>query len=184
MKALVHEWRSLSNRRTGHSGSGQMKTFLLIAAFLLSFTASARDYEMPDPNITPGAVLTTDKAKICQVGYTKTVRNVPTRTKNQVFRLYGLLTKEEQESFCHQKSKRGCEIDHLISLELGGSNAVENLWPQQYGGSAEKKDRLENRLHRDVCKGLIPLEQAQKEIAVDWKKAYDKRYDENGKARK
>jgi hypothetical protein len=162
-----------------------MKYLLLGALLFISFNAHAvRDYEMPDKNITPGAVLTTDKEKVCQTGYTKTVRNVPDRTKGQVFRLYGLLTKEEQDSFCHQKSKRGCEIDHLISLELGGSNAVENLWPQQYGGSAERKDKLENRLHKEVCTGTITLEQAQKEIATDWKKAYNKRYDSNGKLRK
>jgi hypothetical protein len=52
-----------------------------------------------------------------------------------------------------------CEIDHLIPLELGGSNAPENLWPQRYDGerNAARKDRLERRLHAMVCRGEISL---------------------------
>lgn len=45
----------------------------------------------------------------------------------------------------------GCEVDHLISLELGGANAIENLWPQPFDGkwNAHVKDRLELRLHKE-----------------------------------
>ena len=47
------------------------------------------------------------------------------------------------------------EVDHLISLELGGSNAIRNLWPEPYAGrwGARTKDVLENRLHDLVCEG-------------------------------
>jgi hypothetical protein len=41
-------------------------------------------------------------------------------------------------------------VDHLIPLELGGSNDIANLWPQSYVTvwNAHMKDRLENRLNR------------------------------------
>ena len=32
---------------------------------------------LPDPQMTPGDVLTTDRSVICVPGYTKTVRDVP-----------------------------------------------------------------------------------------------------------
>jgi hypothetical protein len=61
-----------------------------------------------------------------------------------------------------------------IPLELGGSNAIGNLWPQNYRGflNADDKDRLENYLHDAVCSGRMPLQTAQEAIATDWVKAY------------
>jgi 5-methylcytosine-specific restriction endonuclease McrA len=46
--------------------------------------------------------------------------------------------------------KEGCEVDHLISRELGGADATDNLWPQPYTQhpGAHEKDRLENQLHK------------------------------------
>jgi hypothetical protein len=64
----------------------------------------------------------------------------------------------------------------LISLELGGSNSVKNLWPEAYDldWGARVKDALENKLHTMVCSGDISLERAQHEIATDWIAAYKK----------
>jgi hypothetical protein len=62
-------------------------------------------------------------------------------------------------------------VDHLISLELGGADVAENLWPQSYDTvtwNAHTKDKLEDRLHALVCAGRLPLEQAQRDIATDW----------------
>ena len=77
-------------------------------------------------------------------------------------------------------AKKGvcCEVDHLISLELGGSNRLRNLWPEPYNivWNAHVKDRLENRLHQMVCAGELDLTTAQQAIASDWIAAY-KRYE-------
>ena len=69
-------------------------------------------------------------------------------------------------------------MDHLISLELGGSNRLNNLWPEPYDitWNAHVKDRLENRLHELVCTGQLDLMTAQRAIATDWISAY-KRYE-------
>jgi hypothetical protein len=59
----------------------------------------------------------------------------------------------------------------LISLELGGSNDIGNLWPQSYRTepwNAHVKDKLEDRLHMLVCAGKLSLPDAQKAIAGDW----------------
>jgi hypothetical protein len=60
-----------------------------------------------------------------------------------------------------------CEVDHLISLELGGSNALANLWPQPYP-DATAKDKVENALHWLVCHGRLDLRVAQRGIARNW----------------
>lgn len=122
---------------------------------------------LPDLAMTPGDALTTDAAVVCVPGYTKTVRDVPQSVKNQVYRQYGVVSRAPREY----------EVDHLISLELGGSNSIRNLWPQSYVTqplNARVKDRLENKLHQLVCDGKLPLEQAQREIATDWTAAYAK----------
>ena len=121
----------------------------------------------PDPVMTPGGVLPVTKEDICVPGYSKKVRNVPIGVKRKVYDAYGITQHKTGEY----------EIDHLISLQLGGSNSVKNLWPQSYltqPWNAHVKDALENRLHSEVCKGHLDLATAQREIATDWIAAYQK----------
>lgn len=139
--------------------------FLLIASTAMAVT-------LPDPAITPGMALPVTAAQICVAGYSKTVRNVPMSLKLQVYRAYGM--EQPRTGYC--SGLQGCEVDHLISLELGGSNDPANLWPQPYDGvlNAHDKDRLENELHRLVCAGDLSLEEAQTEIRTDWTAAFRK----------
>lgn len=120
---------------------------------------------LPDPDCTPGAIFpaaTVDQ--ICQSGYSSTVRNVPQSTKDEVFAEYGIASHAPGEY----------EVDHLISLELGGSNSIANLWPQPANPTPgfHQKDQAENYLHDQVCSGRIPLEQAQIQIATNWLAIY------------
>jgi hypothetical protein len=119
---------------------------------------------LPDPACASGAVLTTDTSVICVSGYTQTVRDVPLSEKQQVFAEYGI------DWSLHS----GYEVDHIISLELGGSNEISNLYPESYSiqYGARVKDKLENYLHREVCVGRLPITVAQQEIATDWLKYY------------
>lgn len=123
----------------------------------------------PDPALTPGATLPVTKDDICVPGYTQKVRNVPLDVKRQVYAEYGIT----------QHRSGDYEVDHLISLELGGSNSVKNLWPQSYRTqpwNAHVKDALENELHAEVCSGTLDLAAAQHEIATDWIVAYRKHF--------
>jgi len=119
---------------------------------------------LPDTACSPGAVLTTDSKVVCVVGYTKKVRAVTTATMKKVFKEYDL----------SWSNRSNYEIDHLISLELGGSNDISNLFPESYTitNGARVKDTFENYLHSQVCKGLMILEEAQKEISGDWLSYY------------
>ena len=122
---------------------------------------------MPDPQLTPGATLDVTNDDICVPGYAKKVRNVPAAVKQQAYTAYGITRHAPGEY----------EVDHLISLELGGSNALQNLWPQSYQTqpwNAHVKDHLENELHRLVCAGQVALATAQHDIATDWIAAYKK----------
>lgn len=128
----------------------------------------------PDLQLTPGAAGTVSAADVCRPGFARQMRDVPETTKRQVYKEYGV-TPERGERF---------EIDHLVPLELDGANDKRNLWPQPFAGiwTAGQKDRLENALHREVCRGQEPLEQAQKEIKQDWIGAYQRRFGLKGGA--
>lgn len=121
---------------------------------------------LPDNACTPGAVnpsLTKDI--LCDPSFsTKSVRNVPTQEKDVVYHEYGVAS----------HSPGQYEVDHLISLELGGSNDIANLWPEaaEPRPGFHEKDLVENYLHRQVCRGAIPLATAQQQIANDWLSVY------------
>jgi hypothetical protein len=121
---------------------------------------------LPDPRLTPGDVFDVSAVDLCVAGYAKKVRHVTQSTKRAVFSTYGVAWQD----------RSGYEVDHLISLELGGSNSTKNLWPQPYGGTynARQKDALENRLHLLVCRGQLDLKTAQRAVARDWVNAYRK----------
>ncbi len=117
---------------------------------------------LPDAACTPGAALRGVRAAdVCRPGYASSVRNVPVSVKRIVFAAYGVSGPNLGKRY---------EIDHLISLELGGSNAVSNLWPEAARPKPgfREKDRVENLLHREVCAGTISLSRAQLLIRHKW----------------
>ncbi len=121
---------------------------------------------LPNASLSPGDILEVTKADICVSGYSSKVRNVPESVKNQAYQEYGITS----------HAPGAYEVDHLISLELGGSNSLKNLWPESYSGdwNAHIKDKLENKLHSLVCDGSLNLATAQHEIATNWIAAYQK----------
>ena len=131
--------------------------FVILFCFL-PFSGRCEPPILPDPKLTPGDALDVTIADISVPGYTKKVRNVPEEVKRRVYAEYGILTHAPREY----------EVDHLIPLEIGGSNSIKNLWPQSYitqPWNAHVKDVLENRLHVLVCSGKLDLKTAQQEIA-------------------
>jgi hypothetical protein len=129
--------------------------------------AAAGEY-LPDPACTPGAAdpaVTQENidSTICLSGYTATVRPPASNTdkvKAESLREYG------------QTAAKTTEYDHLISLELGGTNSVSNLWPEPNKASAtgttNPKDAVENTLHKAICTHQVTLSAAQKAIAHNW----------------
>jgi hypothetical protein len=167
-----------------------------IAMFFVLATGVASAIELPDSTKTPGVPLhtvpeeaavcishlmgktvhagqTITREIICTDKYTTCVRDVKEDEKKKVYENYGLAG--DHTGYC--SGAEGCEIDHLISLELGGANDIKNLWPQPYEGAAftaHMKDTLERRMHKMVCEGDLSLDEAQKEIRTNWIEAYKK----------
>jgi len=93
-------------------------------------------------------------------GYTQGVRNVPESLKAVVYAEYGITGHDSGQY----------EIDHLVALELGGSNSIANLWPEAAPGF-HQKDAVETELHDAVCSGTMRQRTAQVRIARDWRRA-------------
>ena len=129
--------------------------FTVVVAALLAFAPAgplaAQDQPTPirpDSVMTPGAVLEVSDTDVCTPGYSSRVRHVTAETKREVYADYGVTVHAPGDY----------EVDHLISLEIGGSNSIKNLWPESYltqPWNARVKDKLENRLHRLVCDHAI-----------------------------
>jgi len=122
--------------------------------------------ELPDPRCTPGSIdpIVTQsdiRATICKGGWTDPHLRPP-ESQTETFK-YGVAypaygTPRADES----------ELDHLVPLELGGSNDATNLWPEVGKPSGNPKDKVENALNAAVCDGRVSLAAAQQAIASDW----------------
>lgn len=125
------------------------------------------DGRLPDPACTPGSLdprvtQASIGSTICRAGWTATVRppaSATDRAKHDVaYPAYGI------------PAATPSELDHLVPLELGGSNDITNLWVE-VGRVPNVKDAVENRLRAEVCAGRVSLAAAQLAIASDWEAA-------------
>lgn len=141
-----------------------MKLKLIAGLLVLNLGAFA---QLPNRKLTPGAVRTTHPQDICSKSFrTGKFRKTTYAMKKRVCRAYGVKR-------CPWAGE--IELDHLIPLELGGADEIQNLWPEfsKYangGPGFHVKDLLENRLRSEVCAGRIPLSVAQQCIAKNWVK--------------
>ncbi len=122
--------------------------------------------ELPDPRCTPGSIdpVVTQaniRSTICKGGWTDPhLRPPESQTewfkRYVAFPAYGLTWYRESE------------LDHLVPLELGGSNDATNLWPELGLPSGNPKDKVEDALNAAACDGRVSLVAAQDAIASDW----------------
>lgn len=106
---------------------------------------------MPNRKLTPGKVARGDKERI---GVTEAMERT-------VFDRYHIPW-ERRPDF---------KVDHLIPVELGGADTIDNLWPQSLSikpYNAQRKELLTQRLLVRITSGQMTLAQAQKEISEDW----------------
>jgi hypothetical protein len=121
----------------------------------------------PDRRCSPGAYYRgLTKRVLCSSSFrTGDIRHVPDSEKHAVEQEYGLAPRRYGNTL---------EIDHIVSLELGGSNDISNLYPERANADPgyHVKDKLENRLHAMVCAGAISLRAARHGIAENWQALY------------
>ena len=131
-------------------------------------------FPSPDPDCTPGAVNPSLTLAILQDKNftTKCVRDKATSAtkKHVTYTWYHIKSPANNTG-----TSQTCELDHLISLELGGADTLDNIWPQCGPARTtlmqryfKRKDAVENFLAYQVCKGQMELSDAQKGIAKDW----------------
>jgi hypothetical protein len=162
----VARWLSASPPTTAAAAAPIALTSVGATVRLLSRTRASgcRLGVLPDRRCSPGAyyeALAT--GVVCAAAFrTGGIRNVPESEKHAVEAAYGMRPASYGSKL---------EIDHIVSLELGGSNDIANLFPEQAPGY-HAKDKLENRMHGMVCSGDISLTAAQHQIAADWKALY------------
>ena len=162
-----------SGRLAGSSGSSRSAPTTSVGTTVLLAPRSRTDGCVrgpePDRRCSPGAYSSgLTAAAVCAASFrTSSVRNVPQSEKDAVEREYGLRPGHYGRSL---------EIDHIVSLELGGSNDIANLFPEGlYAHPGYRvKDRLENRVHDLVCAGRMALRDAQRGLAVDWEGLYER----------
>jgi hypothetical protein len=129
---------------------------------------------LPDPACTPGATNPTVTINVLQDPNYRTscTRDGATSAaqKNKTYAWYGLPHPAHNTG-----ASQTCELDHLISLELGGADTLENIWPQCGPDKVtlreryfKQKDAVENYLAAQVKAGTISLHEAQWGIANDW----------------
>lgn len=75
---------------------------------------------LPMPDVTPGKAETADTGYVCS-HLTKDRRRVRRADKAAAYREYGVPAADRHLYV----------IDHLVPLDLGGSNDLANLWPQE-----------------------------------------------------
>jgi hypothetical protein len=135
---------------------------------------SSHGYPLPDPACTPGAINPTVDLAALQSGKFKTScdRNVATSAvkKQATYATYNI-----KQPANNSGETQSCELDHLISHELGGADTLDNIWPQCGPGGVKLakryfkiKDSVENYLAAQVKGGAISLEDAQQGISTDW----------------
>lgn len=113
----------------------------------------------PDVEMTPGALCTTptelrypEKIPYCD-------RNVSPALKWEIIEMYS-----KKYSFTVDETNReNFKIDHYIPLCMGGSNEVQNLWPQ-HKSIYEISDSLEVQLCKKLAEGEISQQYAIKKI--------------------
>jgi hypothetical protein len=102
----------------------------------------------PDEELTPGSLCTDEHPDFDGYRYAEQVphcrRSVSSSRKNRVYAAYGVPPEE----------RSGYEVDHRISLALGGDNSMTNLWPL-LDEDARRKARLEQQLYLDLLHGEI-----------------------------
>jgi len=143
-----------------------MKYTLLALLLLTSLVQAA---------VPTAAIRTTDKISICTTK-TSTIRNVPEAVKKQVYKNAGITYGDR--TLCSV----GYEVDHKVSLTLGGTNDISNLQLQAYCTKAQlapnfpkgvlydarAKDLAENVGHHDICSGKLTPSVMQEKI-YNWK---------------
>jgi hypothetical protein len=110
-----------------------------------------------NPTITQATAAST----ICKHQYVDKINSqISKKTSTEVFAEYAI-AKKKRSDFA---------IDHLVPIDLGGTNAISNLWPIPLKGTAtaQRKAVVDAAVHKSMCAGFISLAAAQGLFNASW----------------
>ena len=128
-------------------------------------------HRFPDRTCTPGALNPTVTEDVLRHSdfETECIRNMATseEQKRIIFKWYGV------------PEDTTCEMDHLVSLEIGGADTLDNIWPQCGPAHAtgmardfKQKDSVELFLGEQVklgaANGGMSQQDAKQRVTQDW----------------
>jgi len=137
-------------------------------------TGLSNGFPLPDPDCTPGAENPTVTLDVLHNTAFRTgcIRNCAT-SESQKRVTYGWYSLPSPPN--NTGPDQTCELDHLVPLELGGADTLDNIWPQCGPGGVslndryfKQKDLVEDYLTGQVKSGAMDLETARHQIATDW----------------
>jgi hypothetical protein len=131
-------------------------------------------FPMPDPSCTPGAINPTVTLDVLNSSNFKTgcVRDKVSSAsaKRAAYAWYALSIPSNNKG-----ATQICELDHLVPLELGGGDSMDNIWSQCGPSDVvlkaryfKQKDLVESYLADQVRAGTMDLKTAQRAIARDY----------------
>lgn len=141
-----------------------INTFMQVPLLILFVIAFIFPADLPDIKKTPGDVRWIMLTDICNPYFFTSPEPIPAKNKIAVYVIYKI----------DRADVGKYRIDRLVPYCLGGSNSIDNLWPQpgKTKWDVTRKKELEKRLLYLVCNGRISLADAQAEIVSDWISAY------------
>ncbi|QLY27154.1 HNH endonuclease signature motif containing protein [Bdellovibrio sp. KM01] len=125
--------------------------FVLFAILVASVTSHAQEQFPigPDHNLTPGSLCSRPSEHRYPEGINYCERDVDSDVKRGRFAAY------DQLGFrTRQMDRQAFKIDHYIPLCMGGSNNIDNLWPQ-HKSVYEITDSLEQLLCQKMAEGKL-----------------------------
>lgn len=138
-----------------HSPRSRTRFAIFFVALALSGHLWAEEALVPNSKRTPGRVAKRDKDR----------GGVTLKMEQRVFARYHLPWSRRAEF----------KIDHLIPVELGGADTIDNLWPQSLRAKpydADRKELLTEMLLARIRAGQMTIVQAQEQISRDWIDAF------------
>lgn len=135
-----------------------MRKFIVLIFILLFWgEASAWYPKTPNRKISPGHSCTIYDSDFQEFRYEEKIpyckRNVSTGFKRYIYKLYNI-PREKQYQFT---------IDHIVPLSIGGSNKLENLWPEHKDIKATRPN-LEYNLYLQLRDSQITQKEAIQKI--------------------
>lgn len=133
--------------------------------------------QLPDPSCTPGSINPTVTATVLADPRWRTgmVRDKLTseQAKEIVYSWYGIAKPDHNTG-----QDQTCELDHLVDLDNGGADSLENIWPQCQAPGAppvavgEREFKIKDRFAEHDVMRLVKqgadLADIQRRIAEDW----------------